>query len=547
MPAFLFSFCNIKLSVLKKALLLLSIFSLFFLSIFSFSGHTSGFNFTSAPCVGSARADQICKVKENKEMTKDTLEKGLEAGDFKKTGDGQIIDPNGKKIGQEVCDGPPDTPCRFEITDRFGGMGAYTSSAAENVKDAAEGEKSCPDGLNYANDCCTDPMTCLGGSALSTAHEVGSVVTAVGPALGMALQGGGKDMAGMCKAMQALAGTGASLSTAAHMKCTGSISSCQSGCDRDIARACNQYLQAKNNCKTLMMQMNPDQRLATAALNKGLEPAKLIVQYNDQIKPQCVALKPKAGELAENIGQMANSAVSAELCKQQASLIDGRDACQAAGGKWNGYDCDTSAKDECVGKGGQWENNHCNNNTEQSCLAYGGRWINNQCDTSSAERCLADEGTWIDGQCQLEEARCLAEGGKWEHRRCIMSQTDPPTPDTADRDVCLADGGRWLNNQCDTSDAERCVEDGGEWINGYCSLDEAHCVADGGTWELRRCNMAQTDSSDSGDGTQFTVNDAPDDPIGGNNPPGSTSGLGLQRERIPNPDDDDGNLGGVAT
>ena len=544
MPAFLFSFGSMKFSSLKRTLSLLSFFSLLPL-ILSFSWQTAASS-TCIPknCQGHPRANDIC-LQPNEKIDKKAMEEGINSKTFKVDGDKVM---NGDiQIGKQICD-KFGGGCGYQLTDAYSGMGAYTSKAG-GAKEAAKGEKSCPDGLNYANTCCTDPMTCLGGSALSTANEVGSVVTAVGPGLGMALQGGGQDMSGMCKAMQALAGTGASLSTAAHMKCTGSISSCTSGCERDIASRCNTYVQAKNLCES-QRTMNPTPSLDPNACNTANE----IVQYNDQIKPQCVALKPKAGALAENIGQMANSAISAELCKQQASLINGRDACQAAGGKWNGYDCDTSARDECVGKGGQWENNHCNNSTEQSCLAYGGKWLNNQCDTSNAKMCLADGGKWIDRQCQLEEARCLVDGGKWEHRRCIMSQTEPANPDTADRDVCLADGGRWLNNQCDTSEAERCVEDGGEWINGYCSLNEAHCVADGGTWELRRCNMAEADSSDSDDDsdsdsdddTQFTVNDAPDDPIGGNNPPGSTSDLGLQlqREKIPNPDDDDGNLGG---
>ena len=68
-----------------------------------------------------------------------------------------------------------------------------------------------------------------------------NIVTQVGPGLATMLQGFGKDMSGMCEAMQGLAGSGASLSLAASVKCKGSISSCNTACDFQIGQQCTQY------------------------------------------------------------------------------------------------------------------------------------------------------------------------------------------------------------------------------------------------------------------------------------------------------------------
>ena len=161
---------------------------------------------------------------------------------------------DGIQIGKQICDecGGRRGSCGYHFRLMHILVWEPILPKQQEVQKKQQREKSLvlTDSRIYANTCCTDPMTCLGGSALSTANEVGSVVTAVGPGLGMALQGGGQDMSGMCKAMQALAGTGASLSTAAHMKCTGSISSCHLRIANAISPvACNTYVQAKNLCK----------------------------------------------------------------------------------------------------------------------------------------------------------------------------------------------------------------------------------------------------------------------------------------------------------
>ena len=436
-------------------------------------------------------------------------------------------------------------PCDNAEMDKECGIDDLSEKdQTKNIIKPAEGEPKCEKAPQKAKECCNDPMTCLGGSALSTAHAIGSVTATVAPGLGMALQGGGKDMSGLCKAAQALAGTGASLSTAAHMKCTGSISSCEKICNNEINEKCNDYI---TKCKTKPQTMDESQ--TTALLEK-------IKQLKTKIT-DCMALRPKAKELAENIGQFATSAVSAEICKQQSSLVDDKTICKNEGGVWRDNNCITSERDKCVADGGKWESNVCKNSKKESCLAGGGKWINNECDTSAQKRCIADGGEWIEKQCHFDKQRCLAVGGKWALRQCTI--------DLSAKNNCQAEGGRWINNKCDMKAKDKCVADGGQWRAGTCSLDEAHCVADGGKWELRRCIPSEakadcvisgkqwknnecvasqtTDDDDSS--TSVSVTDASDKPVTGAN---DATQLSLQRETNPNGNNnnnnDNSNLGG---
>ena len=302
--------------------------------------------------------------------------------------------------------------------------------------------QNCEQGLNGsgangvgARACCTDPMTCLGGSALSTANSVGQVVTAVGPGIAMGLQGMGSDMSGLCKAIQALAGTGATLNVAAQTKCTSSISACHKACDRDIKKKCQKYQEAVTQCyQAQSMNTAMNQAAYNTLQTKAEKLYREVTEYKG-VQNACSALTAQVKNLAENMGQMANSALTAEMCKQQASMINDKESCREAGGRWNGYDCDTSntQQAQCEARGGQWLNNECENSQENLCLHEGGTWINGQCDNSSKERCLADGGSWIERQCQFGKARCLAKGGTWKLRQCNLPKETPKnTADSTD-------------------------------------------------------------------------------------------------------------------
>ncbi len=198
------------------------------------------------------------------------------------------------------------------------------------------GPQNCDHGLSGPNrtgaePCCSDPSTCLGGEALSTFNDVNSIVTKAGPGLAMALQGAGKDMYKLCQAMQSLAGGGAGLSMAAKGACSSAISSCNSICDRDIAVRCEAYNQAKNKCLG-----SQDSNKETTFQSEAEIPATDIAKFINN-KKQCEAQRAKAKDLAENVGEMANSALSAELCKQQTQIP--KKQCIKNGGKWVDMEC----------------------------------------------------------------------------------------------------------------------------------------------------------------------------------------------------------------
>ena len=187
---------------------------------------------------------------------------------------------------------------------------------------------------NEATRCCSDPAHCLGGDALSSFQDVNSVVTKAGPGLAMAMQGMGKDMYKLCQAMQGLAGTGASLSMVAKSTCSKAVSSCESACDYDKQQACEKYRTAKTNCSQIPTtqrsgQANTFDTEALAICNK--------IKQLEATKTTCTTQRAKAKDLGENVGEMANSALSAELCKQQTQIP--KKQCLKNGGKWVDMEC----------------------------------------------------------------------------------------------------------------------------------------------------------------------------------------------------------------
>lgn len=249
---------------------------------------------------------------------------------------------------------------------------AYFFPGAVAPIEADEEAPDCDSGLDKATTCCNDPVTCLGGEHLSTFNQVNNIATQVGPGLSMLMQGTGKDMSGMCEALQAMAGAGAGLSTAALAKCKGSISSCRSACEKDIQTNCQKYSILKAQCE--------------ASTNKTLPPeaktlAAQIVEDKEKTIPACAALSAKAGEIASNLGQMANSALSAELCKKQASAGKDKEECAKANGRWDGYKCVTQ-QDECEKRGNVWNSETEKCKSEQRLCAEKGsdwRWNNVEC------------------------------------------------------------------------------------------------------------------------------------------------------------------------
>ena len=235
-----------------------------------------------------------------------------------------------------------------------------------SVSEEAENSGSCDS--TEANRCCSDPTTCLGGEALSTFQEVNNIATQVGPGLGMMLQGGGKDMSGMCQAMQNLAGAGASLSLAASAKCRSAISSCESNCENTIKKQCHTYVNAKNACKHAIDAIADNSPTATTlkeAAEKDFktvgEPAVQIIKNSKTTQTFCITQRAKSKQLMENMSQMAQAAISSELCKQQARFAKNQKECKAAGGTWKNLECKMPnlAKKQCKTDGGVWKNEEC--------------------------------------------------------------------------------------------------------------------------------------------------------------------------------------------
>ena len=280
------------------------------------SKSTTSIDFNKSGCAGSLNINNTCKIK--KATPEDAKLKSEELN--KKYG----IDKAGINAGDSI----------YPVLD--------PGAAPEGV--------SCE--VDRVTTCCSDPSACLGGEALSTFQSVSNVVSKVGPAAAMALQGFGKDMSGMCQAMQGLAGSGASLSLAASVKCKSYISSCHSACDHQIqAIECTKYSTAKEKCETACLGLTSLhlQSCKTTADNtfetEGKPPAEKIAQLK-KVKVSCTAQNVKSKELLDNMGSMLNSAGSAELCKQQARATKTKEECEASGGKWKNSKCEPPEEKE---------------------------------------------------------------------------------------------------------------------------------------------------------------------------------------------------------
>ena len=244
--------------------------------------------------------------------------------------------------------------CTENFAKSICGSGEKKAAAVKKTQANTNGG-SCTDARGTAVGCCGDPVSCLGSQHLSTLQDVNNVVTQVGPGLATMLQGFGKDMSGMCKALQGLAGSGASLSLAAAAKCKGSISSCHSTCDSQIKNACDKYHIEKNQCesakktiRSIQCSNPPCERQKETNIKKveenDFQPkagplASAINQYRNA-KNDCTAQSANAKDLSENMGQMANSAISAELCKQQARHANNKEDCKKLEGHtWKDGEC----------------------------------------------------------------------------------------------------------------------------------------------------------------------------------------------------------------
>ncbi|MDE0119501.1 MAG: hypothetical protein OXM55_05785 [Bdellovibrionales bacterium] len=225
--------------------------------------------------------------------------------------------------------------------------GGEVSQASEKNKNS--GQKMCSD--REARKCCGDPTTCLGGEALSTFNEINNIVTQVGPGLASMLQGFGKDMSNMCETMQGLAASGASVALAAATKCKSSISSCNSNCDYQIKKVeCDKYIAARNTCSsnkgTCMPKPSCTNTHETAFQQKVL-PIFKQVRRHEETQASCLAQKAKAKEISKAIPQMANSAISAELCKQQARMTQDKAGCEKQKGHtWRDGKCHPPEEEE---------------------------------------------------------------------------------------------------------------------------------------------------------------------------------------------------------
>ena len=267
------------------------------------------------------KTNNICKIKKVTEE-----DKNLSTDDFK------------EKFGI-------DKPIPGKFTDTLGK--SFSTISSPNDATAPEGASCNP---NLVNTCCSDPSTCLGdavggeggGKALSTFQDVSNIVSKVGPGAAMALQGFGNDMSGMCEAIQGLAGTGGALSMAASLKCKGAISSCHSACDHKIQHKCLEYIEAKKSC-----ELKPENKQTNE--NTFKKKGELIVKRITQLEKEkilCSAQKAKADKWLENMAEMANSALSAELCKQQSKANQNKKDCKDRGGEWKNGECEIPEEEQ---------------------------------------------------------------------------------------------------------------------------------------------------------------------------------------------------------
>ena len=261
-------------------------------------------------------------------------------------------DPKTEKICAKFSDEKNTEPASVDNVALQGGGGDDTTSAGSTTAGVGatstvgepngDSPKNCGPALLETETCCEDPTTCLGGQSLATLEQVNNVVTMVGPGAGSMLTGFGKDMSGMCKMIQGLAGSGAALALAAKLKCTAKIASCKGICNNEIKKLCEEYKSAKKPCNSTTFSTKV-QEICRADKNKHL----------------CKRQSAKAKDWGTKMGQMANSALSAELCKRQAGLVRDKEACKKAGGTWKDGECIPPEKDQrpdqCEKTGGTWD------------------------------------------------------------------------------------------------------------------------------------------------------------------------------------------------
>ena len=202
-----------------------------------------------------------------------------------------------------------------------------------------------------ARKCCGDPTTCLGGEALSTLNEINNITTQVAPGLASMLQGFGKDMSNMYETLQGLAAAGASVALAASTKCKASISSCNNACDRQIKEVeCKKYTSAKQTCTTTKSTCMPKPSCINTTQTQfqtQVLPIAKQVNRHEETQASCLAQKAKAKDISKTIPQMANSAISAELCKQQARQAQNKESCEKQEGHtWRDGKCHPPEEEE---------------------------------------------------------------------------------------------------------------------------------------------------------------------------------------------------------
>ena len=237
---------------------------------------------------------------------------------------------------------------------------ANASTSAPSEKGSSKAKKTCGRALTETETCCAEPTTCLGGQSLATLEQVNNVVTMAGPGVGSMLTGFGKDMSGMCKMIQGLAGSGAALALAAKTKCTAKIASCKGTCNNEIKRLCGTYEKLRGTCKIeeLIISSPHSPQLAYNKLSKQASPIAQEICRADNNKNKCKRQSAKAKDWGTKMGQMANSALSAELCKRQAGLVRDKEECKRIGGTWKDGECIPPEEDtriaQCTAAGGTW-------------------------------------------------------------------------------------------------------------------------------------------------------------------------------------------------
>ena len=341
------------------------------------------------------------------------------------------------------------------------------SSGSRTQEDEDEEEETCESSEERAVKCCSDPVSCLGGSALSTFHEINTMVTAVGPGLATAagaLGLSGKGMHGLCLAIQGLAAKQATVSLAAHQTCKGKISTCNSVCDDEIEQKCKEYCEARENCnKTIKgpcstpsgaqytTQRNICKEKAKSTFKQTVKPEQRLSDIKDfkATKVRCDKQKANATKLFQNIGQMTNTALAAEMCKQQAGIKKDQEACEKEPKEerctWTGEDCDCKGplknQEQCEKVGCVWINGDCDcQRAESECKDKPNcHWDNKtgcNCPDLKKQKCAEQKCQWINDSCDCSKKECEEEQQKdlncrWKDEKCVCKPKPQPKPTSA--------------------------------------------------------------------------------------------------------------------